>query len=113
MPVPSRHNRAYTVILLILGFISIMVACEMLFLSYWLPNSDPSANWVFQFIALVYGIYILAIAATLALRAWAPAAGRPANLALNILLLPVFPFGTAVGVYGLWKVDKDKPPTAG
>ena len=33
---------------------------------------------------------------------------RPITLALNIVLLLLFPHGTALGIYGLWKVDKQK-----
>ena len=40
----------------------------------------------------------------------APRGGRVATMALNIVLLLVFPLGTALGIYGLLKVDKGGPP---
>ena len=110
MPLNSRPNRTYTVAVLVVGFLLLIGAGEMVFLRQS-PTIDPSARWVFKLIAFIEAIYVLAIATTLALRAWAPAAGQIATTALNIVLLFAFPFGTAVGVYGLWKVDR--PPQSG
>jgi len=56
--------------------------------------------------------YLAAIVITLILRGKSPAAGRIATTALNIVLLVLFPLGTALGIYGLMKVDKQSP-TAG
>jgi hypothetical protein len=39
-----------------------------------------------------------------------PAQRRWPTLGLNIVLLLFIPFGTALAVYGLWKVDKNLPP---
>jgi len=109
MPLIKNHNRAYTISLLLLGFILVIATGEMLFIGSS-PTIAGSSKWVFYFVAFVEGSFLMAIAVTLALRAWAPAAGRTATVALNLLLLLLFPFGTAVGIYGLWKADKTSPP---
>jgi hypothetical protein len=57
--------------------------------------------------AWIEGVYLAAMVVTLVLRGTAPGAGRVATKALNIVMLVAFPFGTAVGIYGLWKVDKE------
>ena len=111
MPVISRPNRAYTIALLVLGFILLGGVADMIFLRA-LPSTQPSSKALYLFIASLEALITLAIAATLALRAWAPAAGQVATVALNIVLLFMFPFGTVVGVFGLWKVDRRTPPVA-
>jgi hypothetical protein len=50
--------------------------------------------------------YSLAVSLTLCSRLLHPATGRRLTRLLNWVLLPVFPFGTATGIFGLAKVDK-------
>jgi hypothetical protein len=52
--------------------------------------------------------YLLLMLATLALRRLRPIAGRRLTRILNIALLIAPPFGTALGIYGLLAVDKQK-----
>jgi hypothetical protein len=53
---------------------------------------------------------VLSIAAILV--RFAPAAPRKwFSTVLNILLLLIFPFGTAIGIYGLRKLDKADDPS--
>ncbi len=62
---------------------------------------------------MIIGIYALLVAAmvvTLILRGVAPRVAPAATMAMNIVLLIVFPFGTALGIYGLLRVDKGGPP---
>jgi hypothetical protein len=110
MPLITRPNRAYTIALLVFGFFLIVGAVEMALLRV-ASTTDASVRWVFQFVVFIESLYAAAIAVTIALRAWAPSVGRTATTALNIVLLAAFPFGTAIGIYGLWKVDKE--PKAG
>jgi len=104
-PLNNKANRRYTIALLVLAFMSLIGVGEFVLLgSAGKFNND--ARWAFQFCAYIYAIYAMAIAITLILRAYNPYVGRIATTALNIVLLPMFPFGTIVGIYGLRKVDK-------
>lgn len=58
----------------------------------------------------ICAVLIAAMVVTLIRRGVAPRAGRVATMALNIILLIVFPFGTALGIHGLLKVDRGGPP---
>jgi hypothetical protein len=73
------------------------------------PTMPAESRGTFQMIVGIYAVLLAAMVATLILRGVAPPAGRVATMALNIVLLIVFPFGTALGIYGLLKVDKDGP----
>src|SRR4051794_35561392 len=101
----ARHNRIYTALLLafalfcVLGMISLFVISRS-------PTMPPESRRSLQMIDGIYGVLVAAMAATLILRGVAPRAGRIATMALNVVLLIVFPFGTALGIYGLLKVDK-------
>jgi hypothetical protein len=61
----------------------------------------------------IYAALVAGMVVILILRGTAPGAGRIATKALNIVLLVVFPLGTALGIYGLMKVDKDGPRAGG
>lgn len=50
--------------------------------------------------------YFVASVTVLVVRIWFPAKRRWVTLALNIALLLYAPFGTAIGAYGLFRVDK-------
>ncbi len=76
-------------------------------------RTPPETRWVFQMVAWIYAALLAATVVTLLVRATSPGAGRVATMALNIVLLFFFPFGTALGVYGLMKVDKGGSPGAG
>ncbi len=66
-----------------------------------------------RFSAILCGFIVALIVATLIIRAKSRSNGCLIwTKAFNIFLLFVFPLGTAVRVYGLWKVDK-APPAAG
>jgi hypothetical protein len=104
-PLDNKANRRYTIALLVLAFFSLIGVGEFLFIAR-APKFNNDARWAFQFCAYIYAIYATAIAITLVLRAYHAYVGRIATMALNIVLLPMFPFGTVVGIYGLRKVDK-------
>ena len=100
-------NRRYTIALLVLVFFLLIAAGDGFFMGR-LHADEPILRFVFEVCAFTEGAYVFAIAITLCLRTWAPDIGRTATVALNILLLLMFPIGTAIGIYGLSKVDK--PP---
>jgi hypothetical protein len=111
MPTTVNPARPYTIALIVLAFLLLAGVGDMVFLRHY-GETPPTAKPIYVLIAYLGGLYVLAIAATVALRAWAPAAGRIATVALNIILLLAFPFGTAVGIYGLWRVDRTGQPAA-
>jgi hypothetical protein len=105
-PRESRHNRIYTALLIALALLFALSG-----VSIWFVSRDPNVGdgvWVFHMVCCIYAVLIMAIIATLVLRAVAPGAGRIATMSLNIILLVIFPLGTALGIYGLLKVDKPR-----
>jgi hypothetical protein len=52
--------------------------------------------------------YTVAMAITFFARRFRPDTGRRLTWLLNWALLPAIPVGTVLGLYGLWKVDKEK-----
>ena len=74
------------------------------------PTLPEQSRWVFQMTAWINAALVAAMVVTLILRGVAPGAGRIATKALNIVLLIAIPFGTALGIYGLMKVDKETEP---
>jgi hypothetical protein len=101
----ARHNRIYTVLLIALAFFYVLGMISILSISRS-PAMRPESRWTLQMVVWIYTALIAAMVATLILRGVAPRAGRIATMSLNIILLILFPFGTALGIYGLWKVDK-------
>ena len=102
----SRHNRIYNSLLL-----AASVLCSFGIVSLWFISQSPvikadDGAWMFQMIIGFYVLLIMAMVTTLILRQKSPAIGRICTMALNIVLLLFFPFGTALGIYGLWKVDR-------
>jgi len=102
----ARHNRIYTILLIVLAAFCGLGMISMIFTSRN-PTIPAESRWVFQMMVGIYAVLVAGMVATLILRGTAPSAGRIATKALNIVLLIVFPFGTALGIYGLMKVDKD------
>jgi hypothetical protein len=105
----ARHNRIYTALLIALAVFCALGMVSIFSLSRS-PTMPPESRSTFQMIIWIYAVLIAAMVATLILRGVAPPAGRIATMALNVILLIVFPFGTALGIYGLLKVDKVSPP---
>jgi hypothetical protein len=94
----SKHDRIYTILLMVMCFgwlLSIGVLAN--------AKPGPSIRLILFINACLLGASVL----TLLLRFKKPALGKVATKALNIVLLAGFPIGTALGIYGLWKVDKN------
>lgn len=103
-PSSQRHNRIYTYFLI--GLACFYAVGTIMIVVVFSLNATEDPSFIIRFVTCFYGIVIALIIWTLILRKAAPRAGRIATIVLNILLLPLFPLGTAVGIYGLWKVDK-------
>jgi hypothetical protein len=68
---------------------------------------NSTVKWVLWYSAALNVFIIAVIVATIVFRARSRSdACLIWTKAVNILLLLVFPFGTIVGIYGLWKLDK-------
>jgi uncharacterized membrane protein YhdT len=106
----NKHNMVYTALLIAMAFFYSLGAMSMWFISHS-PEFPTEARWAFEFTVYAELMYVVAMVVTLILRGVAPGAGHFATLVLNIILLPLIPLGTALGIYGLWKVDKVRPPT--
>jgi hypothetical protein len=74
------------------------------------PSVAPESRWVFRMSIGVMACYVVLIALALVLRWALPASRRVFTIALSVVLLLYVPLGTALGIYGLWKVDR--PPRA-
>jgi FtsH-binding integral membrane protein len=98
------HNRIYAYLLI--GLACFYAVGTIMIVVVFSLNATEVPSFVIRFVTCFYGIVIAMIIWTMILRKAAPRAGRVATFVLNIFLLPLFPLGTAVGVYGLWKVDK-------
>lgn len=64
-------------------------------------------EWALPWVAGVNFAYFVAIMVTLCARRLNPTSGRSLTRLLNWALLPAFPGGTVVGLYGLLRVDKE------
>src|SRR4051812_8767344 len=108
----TRHNRIYSALLIALAALFALGMISIFSISHS-PTIPPESQWTLELVIRIYAALLAAMVATLTLRAVAPRAARTATMALNIVLLIVFPFGTALGIYGLLKVDKGAPPDRG
>lgn len=96
----KNHDKIYTVILIVMAFWS--------FISVGVMKMSLMESRAVELIMLIYSALFVLTLVTVMLRLWKPTIGRIVSLAVNIILLPAFPIGTAIGIYGLWKVDKQR-----
>jgi hypothetical protein len=103
-----KHERLYT---LLLAVFAVGILCSMAVLVAFMAlpaQARPVSrwpDWVHFVSAFLGGVYFCAVAGTLLLRHAQPDIGRRVTKLLNIALLFALPFGTALGLYGLWKVN--------
>jgi hypothetical protein len=110
-----NHNRLYFAVLITLGLYSLSGVGMLVVLIGIAPAARPRVrlpDWSLAPLAIVNGFYLAAVIVTLVFRLARPPVGKRSTKALNLLLLVAPPFGTALGIYGLWKVDKDMPAAA-
>ena len=104
-----RHDRLYCTLLAVLA-VYCLCGMGLLIAFTALPAEARPATrwpeWLFPVVAFINGAYFCATVLTLILRRTDPASGRRLTRALNIALLFGPPFGTALGLYGLAKVDR-------
>ena len=101
------HNRIYCIVLTI--FIPLTLFNAVALFYWWLTVGEPIGH--LQRVGCPMGgganvVYAVSMCATLVARTWRPGLGRKLTFALNLALLPAFLCGTILGIYGLWKVDR-------
>jgi voltage-gated potassium channel Kch len=97
-PQMNKHNTIYSVLFIVAAF-------------FWLVGA--SATWtvlddapIRTFILTIYATLIFLAGLTLVMRLTRSPHAKLITMATNIIYLLFFPVGTAIGIYGLWKVDK-------
>jgi Na+-driven multidrug efflux pump len=81
---------------------------------HWILNTSrvnlaqpPEVARIMHLIFEIYVLLVLFAAAVLLIRIATPAYRKWVTLALNIVMLFLFPIGTALAIYGFLKVDKN------
>src|SRR4051812_46830929 len=103
----SNHDHVYTTILGVLAFF-VVIGMVTLNALRNRPGIDPDAKAALLLPLSVEGCFLAAVVLILAIRLVFPPHRRWPTLGLNIALLLFFPLGTALGIYGLMKVDKQR-----
>jgi nitrate reductase gamma subunit len=101
----DNHDQIYTTLVGVFAFFLLMGTVGNLFMSSALTMPQETRA-IFLMTVVMGGIWLLAALSVLIIRLAFPSYRRWPTLALNLVLLLFIPFGTALGVYGLWKVDK-------
>jgi flagellar basal body-associated protein FliL len=105
----GRHERIYTILLVILGILAVvmMVTIEFMMVPVRMQK-HPDSMTALHLMTGIYGLVFSAIMLTLVLRSKKPSMGRVLSKIVNVLIMyPFFPLGVAVGIYGFRKVDKE------
>jgi len=104
-----KHERLYATLLAVFAC---AILCQMgvLVAFFALPaEARPVSqwpDWVHFLSAFLGGACFCAVIGILLLRQAQAAVGRRFTRIFNVALLFAPPFGTALGLYGLWKVDR-------
>ena len=101
----STHDQIYTTLLGVLSFFLLMVIVLQGFLMFD-PLTTSDSRWGLLTLACLEGLYLLAIVGVMVIRIAFPLKRRWPTVGMNVVLLAAIPFGTALGIYGFWKVDK-------
>jgi hypothetical protein len=105
-----NHNRLYNTICIILLLYTVIGVALLVALMGLPPDARPPMqvpDWSLPYLAVINGCYLVAVIVTLLFRLVRPPIGKRLTKAMNLLLLIAPPFGTALGIYGLWKVDRN------
>jgi len=98
-----RHDIIYSVLLAVLAFFYVVTTLELWFLR---DRIQPEARAGLHMVLATFVCYLLAMFAVLIIRIAFPSIRKWPTLFLNIILVPLIPPGTALAIYGFWKVDK-------
>jgi hypothetical protein len=109
-PAPPRsHGPVFTALLIVVGLLCFLIIGQFFIMrkTGMFPDQPP---FVFYYIIFMQSLFLFAIVLAIVLRASFPSLRRTITIAVSIFLLLHFPFGTAVGIYGLSKVDRSPRP---
>lgn len=112
--VVASHSRIQAVLLAALAVQLAATAGMFAWLSQVSAVAGPvdlprTPDWILPWHATLGFLYLVAITATLLARHWRPDLGQRMTRWLNWALLPLLPFGTLLGIYGLWITRRDIP----
>jgi hypothetical protein len=105
-----NRNRLYNAICILLLLYTLIGVALLAAVMALPPDIRPPMqvpHWSLPYLAFINGFYLIAMSATLLFRLVRPPVGKRLTRAMNLLLLIAPPFGTALGIYGLWKVDRN------
>lgn len=106
----KNRNRMYATALAVLALLATLSSGLLLFLAGASTGGaidTPLPEWSLPWVALINFAYAFAIIVTLCARRFSPATGRAISRVLNWTLLPALPGGTIVGLYGLFRADRE------
>ena len=108
-----NHNRLYNIFVALLAVYCLSSFSFVLLLMGMPQDARPHTlvpEWSLPFLAIINGLYLLALTVTFTVRLTKPSIGNRITTIMNWLFLIAPPFGTALGAYGLWKVDREQEP---
>src|SRR5438132_5403311 len=99
----TKPERNYTIALIVLAFLYVIAIGEfVLFLRQPLSGGDPErSRFAFELVIYMTSVFLAVAVLILLVRLCWPRQGRIVLIALNIILILSFPFGTVLGVYYL------------
>jgi hypothetical protein len=101
----TTHDHIYTTLLGVCAFF-VLFGIVILAWIRSLPTTPSESRSAMMLPILVEGLFLAAMTVVLLIRILFPANRRWPTIGLNIILVLMFPFGTALAIYGFWKVDK-------
>jgi hypothetical protein len=110
-PAPStttNHDHIYTTLLGVFGFFMLIGTTTLFWVRRRFGSSAEAGNAMFL-VLLINGCLLAAVMLVLLIRLIFPAQRKWPTVGINIILLISFPLGTALAIYGFWKVDKKLP----
>jgi hypothetical protein len=111
-----NHNRIYAGVLATLAVVAALSSGLVLFLAGASAGGALDINlpeWSLPWVAVINFAYAIAIIVTLCSRRFKAESARRLTRFSNWALLPAFPGGTVVGIYGLLRVDKARGDNQG
>ena len=96
----SKIDSIYSALLAVLAFFQLIAAIMYIWVAH-MPGIDHNFIWAMYFGVSINLLYFLFEAAVLIIRIRMPQKRKWPTFALNIAILLAFPFGTALGIWGL------------
>src|SRR5687767_3573091 len=91
----THHGRLFSAFLIALGFLCMLIIGQFIIMGRS-ASLSPDSRWVYQFVIFQQALFLLVVVMALVARAALPRARRVITIAVSIILLLHFPFGTAI-----------------